>query len=53
MLDFYIIKDDQAKPNYPKKLELEFVGGLDEKTLIICRTKELLTGDLTITQTSD
>ena len=32
MLDFYILKDDQALPNHPEKLGLEFVGGLDEKT---------------------
>ena len=32
MLDFYILKDDQALPNYPKQLGLEFVGGLDDKT---------------------
>ena len=32
MLDFYIIKDDQAKPNHPQQLGLEFVGGLDDKT---------------------
>lgn len=32
MLDFYILKDEQALPNHPEKLGLEFVGGLDEKT---------------------
>ncbi len=32
MLNFYIIKDDQAKPNYPEQLGLEFVGGLDDNT---------------------
>ncbi len=32
MLDFYIIKDEQAKPNYPEQLGLEFIGGLDDKT---------------------
>ncbi|TAD86295.1 MAG: hypothetical protein EAY75_08795 [Bacteroidetes bacterium] len=31
MLDFYSIKDDQAKPNYPQQLGLEFAGGLDNK----------------------
>lgn len=30
MLDFYIIKDDQAKPSSRKQESLEFVGGLDE-----------------------
>jgi hypothetical protein len=33
MLDFYIIKDDQAKPTHPAQLGLEFVGGLDNKTV--------------------
>lgn len=42
MLDFYIIKDDQAKPNYPKKLELEFVGGLDEKTFNNLQNKGII-----------
>lgn len=32
MLDFYLIKDDQPKPNYPEQLSLEFVVGLDSKT---------------------
>lgn len=32
MLDFYILKDEQALPNYPEQIDLEFVGGLDNKT---------------------
>ena len=32
MLDFYLINDDQPKPNYPEQLSLEFVVGLDSKT---------------------
>ena len=32
ILDFYILKDEQALPNYPKQLGFEFVSGLDEKT---------------------
>lgn len=29
MLDFYLIKDKQPKPEYPEQLELEFAGGVD------------------------
>jgi hypothetical protein len=32
MLDFYIIKDDLAKPTYPEQLGLVFAGGLELKT---------------------
>jgi len=32
MLDFYTIHDDQAAPNHPMQLGLEFVGGLDHRT---------------------
>ena len=32
MLDFYLIRDDQPKPDYPEQANLEFVGGLDLKT---------------------
>jgi hypothetical protein len=31
MLDFYLLKDDQSKPEYPEKAGLEFVGELDFK----------------------
>jgi hypothetical protein len=42
MLDFYIIKDDQAKPNYPEQLGLEFVGGLDNKTFDNLKNKGII-----------
>lgn len=42
MLDFYILKDDQALPNYPKQLGLEFVGGLDEKTFFNLQNKGII-----------
>ncbi|GAB5564132.1 MAG: hypothetical protein Wins2KO_11950 [Winogradskyella sp.] len=29
MLDFYLINDEQSKPNYPEQLNLEFVSGND------------------------
>lgn len=29
MLDFYLIKDEQPKPDYPEQINLEFVLGLD------------------------
>jgi hypothetical protein len=32
MLDFYIIKDEQPKPNYPEQVNLEFITGLDSGT---------------------
>jgi len=42
MLDFYTIKDDQAKPNHPEQLGLEFVGGLDDKTFDNLQNKEII-----------
>lgn len=42
MLDFYIIKDDQSKPNYPEKAGLEFVGGLDDKTFDNLQNKGII-----------
>ena len=42
MLDFYIIQDDQVKPNSPEKLGLEFVGGLDEKIVENLQNKEII-----------
>ena len=32
MLDFYIIKDEQPKPNYPEQANLVFISGLDSGT---------------------
>jgi hypothetical protein len=29
MLYFYLIQDDQSKPNYPEQAKLEMAGGLD------------------------
>jgi hypothetical protein len=42
MLDFYIIKDDQPKPNHPEQLGLEFVGGLDYKTFDNLQNKGII-----------
>lgn len=42
MLDFYILKDDHAKPNHPKQLGLEFVGGLDYKTFENLQNKGII-----------
>jgi len=42
MLDFYIIKDEQALPNYPEQIGLEFVGGLDEKTFHNLQNKGII-----------
>lgn len=32
MLDFYLIKDEQKKPDYPEQENLEFVSGIDYNT---------------------
>ena len=32
MLDFYLIKDEQKKPDYPEQENLEFVSGIDYET---------------------
>ena len=32
MLDFYLIQDDQPKPDFPEQANLVFAGGLDHKT---------------------
>lgn len=32
MLDFYLIKEEQPKPDYPEQVDLDFVGGIDYKT---------------------
>ncbi|MCD8433606.1 hypothetical protein LNJ05_12615 [Tenacibaculum finnmarkense genomovar ulcerans] len=42
MLDFYLIKDDQPKPNYPEQVSLEFVIGLDSKTFESLIKKRLI-----------
>ena len=42
MLDFYLIKDDQPKPNYPEQSGLQFVGSLDEKTFSNLKKNNLI-----------
>lgn len=42
MLDFYFIQDDQVKPNSPEKSGLEFVGGLDGKTVDNLQNKGII-----------
>ncbi len=32
MIDFYLIKDEQPKPDYPEQASLEFVDGINYKT---------------------
>ncbi len=32
MLEFYLIKDEQKKPDYPEQENLEFVNGIDYNT---------------------
>ena len=42
MLDFYLIKDEQPKPNYPEKANLEFILGLDSRTFENLIKKEII-----------
>lgn len=42
MLDFYLIKDDQAKPAYPEQAGLQFVGSLDERTFLNLKKSKLI-----------
>ena len=42
MLDFYLINDDQTKPNSPDQLDLKFVGGLDDKTFENLQSKNII-----------
>ncbi|MGE9310522.1 hypothetical protein ACLOAU_02695 [Niabella sp. CJ426] len=42
MMDFYIIGDDQAIPNYPEELGLQFVGGIDYGTFKNLQSKGIL-----------
>lgn len=42
MLDFYLIDDLQAKPNYPDPKDLKFVGGLDNQTFKRLKDKKII-----------
>lgn len=42
MLDFYLIRDDQAKPEYPEVAGLEQVGELDEITFEMLKRKKII-----------
>ena len=42
MLDFYIIKDEQKKPNNPGKLGRDYAGGLDYKTFSNLQNKGII-----------
>ncbi|RKE52406.1 hypothetical protein [Sphingobacterium detergens] len=42
MLDFYIIEDDQATPNYPEEFGLQFVGGIDYGTFTNLQSKGII-----------
>lgn len=45
MLDFYLIRDDQATPDYPELGSLEQVGGLDEKCFKMLKDKGVIPGN--------
>ena len=42
MLDFYIIDDEQSKPSYPEEINLEYIGGLNDRTFEKLKTKGLI-----------
>lgn len=42
MLDFYLIKDGQSKPDYPDQAGLKLAGGLDEKTYLHLQRKGVI-----------
>ncbi|MDH6250750.1 hypothetical protein M2347_000477 [Chryseobacterium sp. H1D6B] len=42
MLDFYILKDDQAKPNYPEHAALKFAGEIDDVTFSNLQNKGII-----------
>lgn len=46
MLDSYIIGDDQAIPDYPEELGLQFVGGVDYGTFTNLQSKGILDKEL-------
>ena len=46
MLDFYLIYDDQATPEYPELGGLEQVGGLDEKCFKVLKDKKIIPGNI-------
>ena len=39
MLDFYLLKDEQRKPDYPEQVDLEFAGGLGSNTFENLKSK--------------
>ncbi len=42
MLDFYLIKANKIKPEYPEQKNLEFVGGIDMKQFKILADKGII-----------
>ena len=42
MLDFYLIDDHQAKPNYPEQKDLQFIGELDDQTFNRLKNKKII-----------
>lgn len=42
MLDFYVIKDEQTKPNSPGQIGLQFAGGLDDETFGRLKSKSII-----------
>lgn len=42
MLNFYLIRDDQARPNSPEQLSLQFVGALGYDTFERLKSKSII-----------
>ena len=42
MLDFYLINDEQSKPDYPEKADLKFVSRIDHKTYKTLVSKRII-----------
>jgi len=42
MLDFYLINDEQPKPNYPEQANHKYISGLNSKTFENLKDKGIM-----------
>ena len=42
MLDFYLINDEQPKPDYPEQANLKYISGLNSKTFENLKDKGII-----------
>lgn len=42
MLDFYLIQDQQIKPDYPEQAKLKFAGGIESNTFTLLVKKGII-----------